>query len=45
LLARIQKYKDLGFDGYVSGQSIHYPGVTFGIVAFEKGQYSINPGI
>lgn len=45
LLDRIHKYQDLGLDGYVSGQSVHLPGMTFGIIAFQKGKYTTKPGI
>ncbi|HEY3401156.1 MAG TPA: hypothetical protein VGK03_11055 [Geothrix sp.] len=45
LLERIYKYQELGLDGYVSGQSVHLPGMTFGIVGFKKGAYTTKPGI
>jgi hypothetical protein len=45
VVERIQKNKERGLDGYITGQSIHFPGITFGIVAFEKGKYHTRPGI
>lgn len=45
LLKRVQAYQTLGLDGYITGQSIHLPGMTFGIVCFEKGNYTTQPGI
>jgi hypothetical protein len=44
LLERIHKYQELGLDGYISEQSVHLPGVTFGIVPFENGEYTTKPG-
>jgi len=41
----IQKCRGKGLDGYITSQSTHNPGATFGIVTFNKGSYTTYPGI
>lgn len=45
IIYRISNLQIQGLDGHISGQSIHRPGVTFAIVAHEKGAYPASPGI
>jgi hypothetical protein len=45
IIKRLQLFLKCGYDGYITGQSVHFSSVTFGIVVYKKSTYSKSSGL